>query len=410
MKRNVSPILLAYVAVSVLFVASNLVLGPMSGSSSRAMVDFRRNAAQTVGGLIPEGLWQPDHALIKRRVDVLPSVSFLRELGNSIRLALGQTPDWVFTGGRSPISLFLTGELWVSRGVTPRIETEVDRIATVISRYNKQLERDGWKLVVVPVPTKLGIHHDWVRWPIGGGDLLSRDPVPSDRSDEVYHSFLTALSGQGVTSVDLLGVYREAITKSANVVLYPRGESHWSGEGIRLASEATARVIAANSPLKDRSLKRPTFYKIDHVGDLDEAFDPLPWFTTRLRSIWTYKDYLLDGDDGQSYSVPMDPAGLVVAVGTSYTGQYTWIPRPVGFAWQLGLHLENVEVQNRPMAGQGSFKSFGYFWEHRKEIADDFARRKGTGKVRVVVWEMPIRDIPGIGNSTLSWTKKGGWR
>ncbi|KZC24510.1 hypothetical protein RHOFW104T7_08400 [Rhodanobacter thiooxydans] len=89
--------------------------------------------------------------------------------------------------------------------------------------------------------------------------------------------------------------------------------------------------------------------------------------------------------------------GLVVAVGTSYTGQYTWmINQPVGFAWQLGLHLQNVEVQNRPIAGHGSFAAFKQFWQQRHEISDEFAKHNGPGKPKVVVLEFPIRDVQGI--------------
>ncbi len=409
MKRTISPVTIAYLVVCTLFAGTNAVVGTGGNVRSRHFVEFQRNPAQTVGGLVPNGLWQPDYVQLKRHVSLLSSIKFLRELGDSVRLALGQSPDWVFWGGHDTKALFLTGELWVSRGLDSRIENEVERIATVIGRYNNQLEHDGWKLVIVPVPTKLGIHHDWARWPVGGADLLNRDPVMRDRSDEVYQAFRSALDGQGVTSVDLLKVYRGALAQNPGTILYPPSESHWSGVGIRLAAAATAHAISTSSLLKERSLNHPTFYTDPHIGDLAEAFDPLPWLTTRLRSIWVYRDQLLDGEEGRGYPESVNPAGLVVVLGTSYTGQYTWIPRPVGFTWQLGLHLDNVEIQNRPMAGQGSFKSFEYFWGHRKEIADDFIRREGGGKVKVVVWEMPIRDIPSIGQSALSWTQKDGW-
>lgn len=410
MNRVISPIFALYLALTALFVGTNFVLVSNVNEPAHQMVKLKRNSGETFGGLAPNGIWEPDYALLRRSVNVLPAVSFAREFGNSVRLALGQEPDWVFAGGGGDNALFLTGELWVSRGVTPRIEGELKRVAATIGQYNKQLENDGWRLIVVPVPTKLGIHRNWAHWPVGGSDLLDRDPVTEDRSDDVYRDFLAALRAQHVTSVDLQQIYRAAMAQDQKLILYPPGESHWSGEGIRLAADATAQAIASVSSLKARTPSHATFFVEDHIGDLCQAFDPLPWFTTRLRSVWSYRDRLLEGEEGRNFTLqPENPAGLVVAVGTSYTGQYTWIPRPVGFAGQLGHHLDNVEVQNRPMAGQGSFKSFEYFWNHRDEIADDFSHRTAGEAERIVVWEMPIRDIPGIGESTLSWSRKNGW-
>jgi len=409
MKKILGSVLLAYVGLALLFVGANAMGLPATGVSSWPLTSFHRNPEQAVGGLVPEGLWQPDRELLKRNVNLLPAVGVSRMAGNSVRLALGQTSEWVFEGGRDPMALFWTGELWVSRGTNPRIEHELQRVAEIIGAYKQQLASEGWTLVVVPVPTKLGVHREWADWPLGGVDLLSRDPLLEDRSDEVYQAFHLALDRQGVTSVDLQRVFRELVAREPTAAVFPPNETHWSGAGIRSAADATARAIASVSPLQSRSPRRPTFQTVPLVGDLVKAYDPLPSANSRLRSIWTFEDRLLSGDMGHAYSLPANASGLVVVLGTSYTGQYTWLPQPVGFAGQLGLHLENVEVQNRPIAGQGSFKSFEFFWDHRKEIEGEFASRQGVGRPRVVIWEMPVRDLPGIGESTLSWSQRLGW-
>lgn len=407
MARSVSFPLIAYGVLAALFVGLNAMRGPEPRPEG-PWISFHRDPQQTLGGLVPQGLWAPDHAELKRRVQSLTGVRLGRELGNSLRLAAGQDPEWVFEG-KGGQTLFLTGELWVSRGTDPRIDNELRRIAGVIGDYQRQLAQEGWTLVVLPVPTKLGVHRERAQWPADGSNLLNSNPVPADRSDEVYGGFIAALRAQGVASVDLQTVYRQVVAKDPAINLYPPSDSHWSGEGIQLAARETSRAIASVAPIRAREVVRPTYHQEAYVGDLVKAFDPLPGFTTRLSPLWMYPERLLNGEVGTGYPAVTRPSGLVVALGTSYTGHYTWIPAPVGFAWQLGLHLGNVEVQNRPLAGQGSFKSFEAFWANRDEIAREFADRAGADKPRVVLWEMPIRDIPGIGNSTLSWTQKNGW-
>src|SRR5262249_51239133 len=130
-----------------------------------------------------------------------------------------------------------------------------------------------------------------------------------------------------------------------------------------------------------------------------KAFDVAPILTTWLDPIWIFPDRLMNGEAGKGYVYAKNPDGLVVVVGTSYTGQYTWIPEPVGFTWQIGLHMQNVEIQNRPVAGLGSFYAFDQFMAQRQAIAADFVTRNGD-LPRVLVWEFPIRDIEGIARAT----------
>jgi len=139
---------------------------------------------------------------------------------------------------------------------------------------------------------------------------------------------------------------------------------------------------------------RPTFLKVVHVGDLAKAHDPWPRLTTWLSPAWEFHDLLLNGEETIGYTYHRKPIGLVAAVGTSYTGQYAWLKnQPVAFAWQLSLHLENVEVQNHPFAGLGSFYAFEQFWKNRNKIADDFSVKHGANLSKVIVWEFPIRDV-----------------
>lgn len=386
----------SYALLAAAFVGLGLARLPYAESPAIPEISFQRDPQQTLGGLLAAGLWQPEYGKIRSSIDRLSPVRLGRELGNSLRLAGGQRLDWIIWGGRKPLMLFPSIEIWVSKGLDPALQTDLDRIAAIIARERERLDAEGWKLLMVPVPTKLGIHRDLCAWPVLEPDLLNRAPLAEDRSDEVYEYFQRKLRENGVAAIDLQTIYRRALAENPALLLYAPNDSHWSGEGIRRAAEATARGIAGISPLRDRAPRKPTYFEVDYTGDIVKSYDPFPAFLSRLRKAWRFRDRLLNGERGFGYRYPKDPAGLVVAVGTSYTGQYTWLNQPVGYAWQLGLHLDNVDVQNRPMAGHGSLESYKNFSSLRRHIAQAFDDRRGAGLPKVIVWEFPIRDIRDI--------------
>jgi len=356
-----------------------------------------RSPEQTLGGLVPSGLWQLDAAKLHSSIDRLPGVRIGRELGNSLRIAAGQRVEWIEWGGRAPEMLFPTIDLWVSRGINPDVADRLDRAAKIISDYDRKLAAEGWLLVVLPVPTKLSVHRDLAHWPMQGADLLSRDPIDRDRSDEVYGYLQRALEERDVHAVNLLARYRASLAANPEQLLFATNDSHWSGTGIRLAAIATADEVASATALQRKTPVRPTYLSVAHVGDLAKAFDPAPWWTSWLKPVWVFQDRLINGEQGQGYVYAAHPRGLLVGIGTSYTGQYTWIEnQPVGLTWQIGLRLHEVEIQNRPVAGQGSFVAFGNFLREKDALEAEFAARAGPTAPRVVIWEFPLRDIEGI--------------
>ncbi len=161
----------------------------------------------------------------------------------------------------------------------------------------------------MPVPTKIGMHRDRVKWPIQGESLTTRDPITSDRSDEVYRFLQRRLNENGVATVDLQSLYRSKLAADPLLPLYATNDSHWAGEGIRIAAVATAEKIAATSPLVKREPVDPTYLDVDHVGDLAKAFDPMPGLTTWLTPAWRFKDRLVNGESGRGYTVCGDAGG-----------------------------------------------------------------------------------------------------
>jgi hypothetical protein len=349
----------------------------------------------------PAPLWQLDHERLRRSVQRISAVRLGRESGNSLRVAGGQVLEWMVWGGREPLMLFPDSELPSSRGLNAELAPVLDGAAGVIAAYQRALGREGWKVVILLVPTKLGIYAELCEWPVREPGLLSRAPLARDRSGEVYDYVLARLAKEGVTAVDLRAIYRKAAADPSSPLVYVPTDSHWSGEGIRLAAAGTARAIAASSAVRAREPVDPTYHEFDYVGDLGRAFDPLPAFTSRLSRVWTYRERLMNGERGRGYVYPAKTAQLVVAVGTSYSGQYSWLQQPVAFPSQLGLHLDNVEVQNHAAAGQGSFYAMKTFWEGRQAIAANFRARHGEIEEKVVVWEFPIRDIHNLSRAPL---------
>lgn len=339
-----------------------------------------------------------DIPLLKQSVNRLPATKLLRQTGNSLRIAFGQQLSWCLWSQTPPPLLFHRVELWASEGLTTAANRKVVETAiATIRRQQEVLHPEGWTLVVVPVPTKLSIYRERSAWPILAKDQLSRRPVPADRADEIYDRLLADLQADQIPVLDLRTVYRTHQADYPADLLYPPGDTHWSGLGLKLAADATAELVAQVTGIKRRSYI-PSYLEVKEVGDMAAAFDPLPQWTGPLEPVYEYTDRLVNGEEGKGFLYAQNPSSLLVATGTSYSGQFTWhIGHPVGFAWVLGTQLEETEFHNGAQAGQGSFAAFASFMAERHTKAADFAaRRKLTEFPKVVVWEFPVRDLASI--------------
>ena len=192
----------AYLAFVLFFTSANLLDWPYDGPSV-PKISLKRNPDQTLAGLLPNGLKQINHASLKSSVNRLSTVRIVREFGNSLRLFMGQRVKWIIWGRGVPLMLFGTIELPVARGVNPLVEQQLTRVADIIAGYGGQLCAEGWRLVVMPVPTKLGIHREHVDWPIYDFHLVSCRPIKKDRSEEFYAFFLERLAERKIPTVDL---------------------------------------------------------------------------------------------------------------------------------------------------------------------------------------------------------------
>ena len=340
------------------------------------------------------------HAM-KQSINRMPAVTLLRQTGNSLRLFGGQQLSWSIWGtGPEPV-LFHSVELWVSEGLASDINRQrVDGAAATVVKYSRILREEGWTILVVPVPTKLSIYPDLVEWPNLEKDPLTRQPIVRDLGDEVYDRFLDHLHEAAIPFLDLRQVYRGYRERNPDApLLYPAAETHWSGLGLKLAADATAEKVSDLSGIQRRTIE-PRYLEIEQVADLAKGYDLLPAWTNRLDGVHQFKDRLVNGDVTRGFIYPSAPDSLMVVVGTSYSGQFTWFKgEPVGFAWVVGGQLIECEFHNGAEAGQGSFVPFASFLQKRHQKVKDFKARRNLKEFpKIIVWEFPIRDLASLVN------------
>jgi SGNH hydrolase-like domain, acetyltransferase AlgX len=387
-------LVLAYVALPAAFIAGNLLWRlPGTGPAVR-WPDFQRAPAESSGAPVAK----LDLPRLRQSVNRLPSVSFMRQAGNSVRISCGQQLSWCIWGDRNPPMLFHSVELWVSEGLgPPENRQRVEDALVTIRKYHAQLSQEGWTLVVLPVPTKLSIYSDLCSWPRWDKDPLTRRPVPADRADEIYDALLAGMNRDRIPAIDLRTIYREHRAAHPTELLYPPGETHWSGIGLKIAADAVAERVSALTGIPRRTFV-PSYLSVEEVSDMSAGCNPLPQWLSRLAPFYTYRARLVNGAEGRGFIYPQNPTSLLVLAGTSYSGQYTWhIGEPVGLAWVLGMQLEECEFQNGAQAGHGSYAAFASFLAERNAKVADFSRRRGLNQfTKVVVWEFPVRDLASL--------------
>lgn len=386
-------LLWAYFLLPAAFIAGNLVQPARPVSQSERWPLLRR--AQPVAGQ-PQ-VARLDLEALSHSIQRLTSERFLRQTGNSLRLALGQTLSWCIWGKGTPPMLFATVELWASEGLTPSNQRVVDDALDVIRHHHALLASEGWTLVVVPVPTKLSIYRDRCTWPIMEKNLLTREPVESDRADEIYDRLIQGLRDDQIPVADLKTLYRQYRLEHPAALLYPAAETHWSGLGLAIAANATSELISNAAGIPHRQFL-PNYFSVEETADIAAAFDPLSGWTSRLSSLYRYQDRLVEGEQDKGFHYASNPTSLLIVTGTSYAGQFTWhVGHAVGFAWAVGGQLENCEFQNAAQAGHGSYAAFAQFLRDRESLARTFAQQQTLPNFpKVVVWEFPVRDLADI--------------
>jgi hypothetical protein len=345
-----------------------------------------------------KSLWQQrlDLPDLTASIQRMPGIRGLRQWGNSIRVAMGQEVSWIDEHRKRDTMLFPWDEIWAARGLHQTTRSVVYRAAEGAARKSQILARQGWQLIIMPVPTKLNIYHDWAQWPILTENLIERWPVWEDRTDEVVDLFFTRLRELQVTAIDLRPSFRDWAHKhGCSLYLFPPGETHWSARGIELAAEQTSAFLADRFGLTPFTGRR-IYATYDFATDLGAVYDVDPRFPARLAGLTRCTDSLLVGREEPLQSLSTTPRCLIIVAGTSYSGRYWgWTPGVRGdFPFVLSQLLQQVEVQNRSRGTRGPYEPLRLFQPHAPEIAAAFERTHhlapGTYP-KIIIWEFPFR-------------------
>jgi len=189
-----------------------------------------------------------------------------------------------------------------------------DVLSAIIS-FRDQLAQRGIKLLVVPAPNKASVYPEMLTRRAEGLE----QPV-NPRTIEI----ISALRESGVEIVDLFSLFAEArksLSPGDNTKYYLAQDSHWSPEGMRLATQAVARRILdlgwAEKGKVKHHLKPATIekygdvLKMIRVSHIESSFEPETINCTQV----------VNADTGQLYHD--DPNSQVLVIGDSFLRIYS---------------------------------------------------------------------------------------
>jgi hypothetical protein len=268
------------------------------------------------------------------------------------------------------------GVRWLSRRPEkPREAPSVPLDAlTVMNDFRDKLRRRDIHLLVVIVPAKTAIYPEKL-WP---AYRLEAGPAVPDG----YAEWKGRLAARDLDVLDLTEPFWQARYKDGNL-LYLLSDSHWSPQGVALASELIAERIRPRlgdyRPLPFEGRSRTLDVPLDLVERL--GLTPVgqkpPSLAVPVTELWR---------EGQ-VAPPAGDAASVLLFGDSQADYYEWAEHPdrnyrAGLASQLSLRLRtDVQAFARP-GGRTSLISTTLF-----------ARPEILSSKKVVVWELAARTV-----------------
>jgi alginate O-acetyltransferase complex protein AlgJ len=236
------------------------------------------------------------------------------------------TDGWLFFSGE--FRLLSLGRFWgaeaakVSRAHKPDL---ADPIPAIVD-FQQQLKTRGIDLVVVPVPPKAAIYPEKI---VPGFDVHAADPAP------VLHRFYDELRAAGIDVLDLSPLFIQNRDNPRGPV-FCKTDSHWSGIGCVLASQAIADKVRAKLPgPASRKEFASEWKEVEIAGDLDglvshDIHKPGP----EKIAVETVSE------KGNGSAVAPDPDSPLLLLGDSHTLVYhDFLAERAGLIDQLALQL-----------------------------------------------------------------------
>lgn len=242
--------------------------------------------------------------------------------------AVAGSDGWLFFGGE--LRLLALGQFWgdaapnVSRAHKPDL---ADPLPAILD-FHQQLKARGIELLVVPVPPKAAIYPEKI---VAGIDPRTKDTAP------VLHRFYDKLRAAGVDVLDLSALFIQN-RENLRGPVFCKTDSHWSGIGCVLASEAIAEKVRTKIP--DPGTRKDyvaEWKEAERDGDLASlvAGDgrKLPPEKIAVQSV---------SERGTGAAVQDDPNSPLLLLGDSHTLIYhdrDFLPVRAGLVDQLALQL-----------------------------------------------------------------------
>jgi alginate O-acetyltransferase complex protein AlgJ len=204
------------------------------------------------------------------------------------------------------------GEFWGAAARTASTATREDArdpLPAIVDTA-AQLKRAGVALLVVPVPPRAVVYAD---------KLLGAQRAPAARPDAALQAFNAKLRESGVEVLDLTDAFLAARAdedKAGPVCC--RTDSHWSPQGIEIASKAIAGWLRKNGVDQPAALKtKVETEEAEIAGDLWRILADSAWPKERLalRRVTTEDGFPLEESADAPVLLLADSHGLVFHAG-----------------------------------------------------------------------------------------------
>ena len=148
--------------------------------------------------------------------------------------------------------------------------TEFKQAFEAIVDFHSQLQAAGIELLLVPVPFKSALYAEKL-----AGVPAAAAWAQGARLDSGLQQLYRRLGAKGVQLVDLLPLFQQQ-PESQSDPLYCRTDSHWSGRGLELTSQAIAERIGLQSWAQGKAQKKylQQKFSISLQGDLERLARP----------------------------------------------------------------------------------------------------------------------------------------
>ncbi|MGB8295871.1 MAG: hypothetical protein WCG85_10630 [Polyangia bacterium] len=245
--------------------------------------------------------------------------------------------------------------------------------AATIADFAGQLRRHGIALLVVPVPSKPSI----------APERLRRGLAPSLDLSVNTRRFMDELRGQGIDVLDLFTpLVREQRNRPDRPRLYLAADTHWTGEGARLAAtllaERVRAVVGADQLLPRVNYRRetvtvsrrPDIPRMSRLPGESRAFPPET--TTAYRVLDEAGEPYADSDESR-----------ILLLGDSFSRIYqTDEPEAAGLIANLAYELHTPLASIVNDGGASTLV--------RQELARNLEILQGK---RIVIWAFAERDL-----------------